>query len=128
MNNNRRHSEASERFAERRRREDEATRLAVEVPRLATLKLEVQERNEGGVVGVEPAYVRRIVIERAPALFFLACGDSRCKDGGHDITRSVMQALRSGQTRFEGNDECNGSQGSSQCHRILHYVGVATYS
>jgi len=128
MNNHRRHSEASERFAERRRREDEATRLSAELPRLLTLRLEVQERNEGGVVGVEPAHVRRIVVESAPALFFLACGDARCKDGGHDITRPVMMALRSNQTRFEGNDECNGSQGSGQCHRILHYVGVATFS
>jgi len=46
MNNHRRHSEASERFAERRRREDEATRLSAELPRLLTLRLEVQERNE----------------------------------------------------------------------------------
>ena len=39
----RRNNEASERHAERRRREDEAPRLAATVPNLLTLKLHLQE-------------------------------------------------------------------------------------
>jgi hypothetical protein len=123
---NRRHSEAAQRFAERRRREDEAPRLTAEVPRLTGLKLEVEERSGAGPVA-EPTHVRRIVVEHAPALFVLPCGDARCKDGGHDITHGVMRHLRAGETRFEGQDVCPGSVGSSQCSRVLVYVAEATY-
>jgi len=128
VNNHRKHGEAAQRFAERRRREDEAPRLIAEFPLLRTLRLDVDEHHREGVVSTEPAHIRRIVVEHAPALFFLPCGDTRCKDGGHDITRPVMDALRAGETRFEGEDECTGSQGSGQCGRILHYVGTATFA
>jgi len=127
MRNGRRHGEAAQRFEERRRREDEAPRLQAELPRLRTLKLEVEERTGDGVVSAEPAHIRRVVVESAPALFVLSCGDARCKDGGHDITQTVMAALRAGMARFEGEDECTGSQGSGYCARVLRYVGVATY-
>jgi hypothetical protein len=123
----RRHSEAAQRFADRRRREDEAPRLAAEVPRLTGLKLEIEERSGSSPVA-EPTHVRRIVVEHAPALFALPCGDSRCKDGGHDITHAVMRQLRAGQTRFDGDDICQGSVGSTQCSRVLHYVATATYT
>jgi hypothetical protein len=39
-----------------------------------------------------------------------------------------MDALRAGETSFEGEDECTGSQGSGQCGRILRYVGTATFA
>ncbi len=128
MNNHRKHGEAAQRFAERRRREDEAPRLSAELPQLRTLRLDLDEHTRDGIVSTEPAHIRRIVVEYAPALFFLPCGDARCKDGGHDITRVVMDALRAGHTRFEGDDECSGSQGSGQCGRILHYIGTATFA
>jgi hypothetical protein len=128
VNNHRKHGEAAQLFAERRRREDEAPRLIAEIPNLRSLRLDVDEHNRDGIVSTEPAHIRRIVVDSAPALFFLPCGDARCKDGGHDITRSVMQALRAGETRFEGEDECGGSQGSGQCGRILRYVGSATFA
>src|SRR5580692_1192629 len=102
---NRKQSEAALRFAERRKREDDAPRLSAEVPRLLTLRLEIEERSGGSVVA-EPVHVRRIVVEHAPALFFLPCGE----------------------TRFDGQDVCAGSQGSGQCSRVLHYVAVATYA
>jgi hypothetical protein len=127
MNNHRKHGEAAQRFAERRKREDEAPRLSAELPQLRALRLDVDEHMRDGVVSTEPAHIRRIVVESAPALFFLPCGDARCKDGGHDITHPVMEALRSGETRFEGEDECSGSQGSGQCGRILRYVGIASF-
>lgn len=126
MNGYRRQSEAAQRFAERRRREDDAPRLSTEVPRLKDLRLEIEERTGGSLVA-EPKHIRRIVVERAPALFMLPCGDPRCKDGGHDITRELLRSLHGEQTRFEGEDVCVGSQGSGQCSRILHYVGFANY-
>lgn len=127
MHNNRRHSEGAQRFAERRRREDESPRLNAEVPRLRSLALEIEERSNGGPVA-EPTYVRRVVVQHAPALFVLPCGDARCRDGGHDITDAVMRALRASESRFEGQDMCAGSVGTGQCSRVLHFVGVATYA
>jgi hypothetical protein len=123
----RKQSDAALRFAERRKRENEAPRLSAEVPRLQTLRLEIEERSGGSAVA-EPVHVRRIVVEHAPALFFLPCGDARCREGGHDITHHVLRSLHANQTRFEGQDVCTGSQGSGQCSRVLHYVAVATYS
>src|SRR5262249_52880111 len=128
MRNTRRGSEAAQRAAERRQREDDAARLATEVPQLETLRLEIEERRGGGVLA-GGTYIRRIVVEHAPALFQLPCGDRTCQDGGHEVTREIMQALRAGQTRFEGEDPCNGHLGTSgvRCDSVLRYVGVATY-
>jgi hypothetical protein len=123
---NRRYSEGAQRFAERRRREDEAPRLTAEVPRLQSLTLEIEERSEGSPVA-EPTHVRRVVVEHAPALFVVPCGDSRCRDG-HDVTSAIMTALRAGETRFEGQDICGGSVGTGQCSRVLRFVGIATYT
>jgi hypothetical protein len=39
----------------------------------------------------------------------------------------VLRSLRGGEAEFEGEDVCNGSQGSGQCSRVLHYVATATY-
>jgi hypothetical protein len=127
VNYNRRQSEGALRFAERRKREDEAPRLSAEVPGLQSLALEIEERTEGGPVA-EPTHVRRVVVEHAPALFVLSCGEVRCKDGGHDVTYTIMRALRAGETRFEGQDVCNGSVGTGQCSRVLRFVAVATYT
>jgi hypothetical protein len=127
MRNNRRWSEGAQRFAERRKREDESPRLTSEVPRLQSLALEIEERREGSPVA-EPIHVRRVVVQHAPALFVLPCGDARCRDGGHDVTHAVMRALRAGETRFDGQDVCVGSVATAQCSRILHFVGIATYA
>jgi hypothetical protein len=101
--------------------------LAAEVPKLATLKLELEE-HEGTSRRPEQNHIRHIVVASAPALFMVPCGDARCKDGGHDITRDVMRSLRSGETKFQGTDACQGSQGSGLCVRVLHYTGIATYT
>ena len=122
----RRHSEAAQRFAERRKREDEAPRLKATVPHLESLELEFKE-SRAGVQMADVTHKRRVVIDRAPALFELTCQDSACKDGGHDITHDVLQALRSGVERFDGEDVCHGQVGNAECRRVLSFVGHATY-
>ncbi len=126
LNRRRLHSEAALRQAERRQRADDAPRLALEIPRLESLRLEMIERREGTNIA-EAHHIRRFVVDSAPALFLSPCGDPRCKEGGHDITSEVMSALRTGSTRFEGEDECRGSLGTGECTRVLHYTVVATY-
>jgi hypothetical protein len=124
--NHRRFGEAAQRASERRRREDEAQRLKAEVPRLETLRLEIEERRMGGVVA-EASHIKRVVVETAPALFVLPCLDRECKDGGHDVTDAILRSLRSGATRFEGDHVCGGRLGAADCGRLLRYVGIATY-
>lgn len=126
MNYYKKKTEAAERAQARRELENAAPRLAAEVPNLATLKLELEE-HEGSARRPEQNHIRHIVVPSAPALLIVPCGDSRCKDGGHDITREVMRSLRAGETRFQGQDACQGSQGSGLCVRVLHYTGIATY-
>jgi hypothetical protein len=119
---NRRKSDAALRFAERRQREEEAPRLCKQVPGLVTLQLDIEERT--AVMTVK--HTRRIVVDRAPALFLVPCGDSRCADE-HDLTAAVMRALRAGQTSFEGSYECSGTVGTSVCTRVVHFDAVAQY-
>ncbi len=121
-----RNSEAAQRFAERRRREDEARRLREQVPSLATLRLEIEERR-GTVNAGDPKHLRLVVVDSAPALFELPCGDHACKDGGHDLTDSVLAHLSAGRTRFEVEDPCNGSIGTAHCGCVMRLVGTATY-
>mgnify|MGYP003352250246 CR=1 FL=1 len=122
-----RQREAAQRYADRRRREEDSPRLAIEVPRLLTLRLEMVERTGEGT-SVAPPYVRHVVVGQAPALFLVSCGDAQCKDGGHDLTRDVLFRLRASETAFKGEDGCDGTIGSARCSRVLHYTGVATYA
>jgi hypothetical protein len=122
---NRRHSEAAERFAERRRREDEAPRLRARVPNLASLRLEVEEKRATSAA-IESRHVRHIV-DSAPALFVLPCGDPACKDGGHDLTTTILRGLLAGAQRFETEDACSGDIGSARCGRVLKVTAIATY-
>jgi hypothetical protein len=121
-----RQREAQERFAERRRREDEAPRLLAVVPELETLKLRLEEHRAGGTLA-EASHVRPIVVANAPALFAFTCQDSSCKDGGHDLTSEILAALKSKREHFEGEDACRGQIGSAECARVLRYVATATY-
>jgi hypothetical protein len=114
------------RFAERRRREDEAPRLVAVVPNLASLKIEVEERRAGGVLA-EASHIRRVVVEHAPALFWIPCGDPACKEGGHDVTVPLLRSLQQRQERSEGEDVCTGRVGSADCHRTVKWVSIATY-
>lgn len=121
-----RQTEAAERTAERRRREDDAPRLKDQVPKLDTLVLEIQEHRAGTVV-LESTHIRRIPVEFAPALFELPCQDSFCKQGGHDVTQAILRSLQSGATSFEGEHACGGQTGTAECQRSLRYVAKATY-
>jgi hypothetical protein len=122
-----RQREGAERFAERRRRENDAPRLLSLVPKLESLRLVLEEHRAGGS-RAEPAHARPIVVARAPALFFFPCQDSGCKEGGHDITAAVCSALRTGKERFAGEDRCRGQTGTAECGRLMKYVATATYS
>jgi hypothetical protein len=126
MMNFRRNSPAALRFAERRRREDEAPRLSAEVPDLVRLELRVED-SAGLLTGGSPMHIRRIVVEHAPALFLLSCQDPRCADGEHDVTTTIMRALRARATSFRGEDECSGTVGQGYCSRVMHFDAVAEY-
>ncbi len=120
----RKNSPQALRFAERRRREDDAPRLCREMPNLISLQLNIEDRS-GIAEGSE--HTRRVVVDRAPALFLSPCGDPRCVDGGHDLTNVVMRALRCRETSFQGEDKCSGSLGSSACSRVLRFEAIAVY-
>jgi len=122
--NFRRNNPQALRFADRRKREDEAPRLREQVPNLMSLQLDVED-NSGVLEGSK--HTRRVVVDRAPALFLVQCCDPRCTDGEHDLTTSVMRALRAHETSFHGEDPCRGSVGPSPCARVVQFEAVATY-
>jgi hypothetical protein len=115
------------RFRERREREDAAPRLQSQVARLATLSIEIDD-HLGTTEMAVTRYVRHVVVQRAPALFQIPCSEAGCEDGGHDVTREVMHALRAGEAVFSGEDVCFGWRGNDRCDRVMHFVGRATYS
>jgi hypothetical protein len=119
-----RNKDAAERFAARRRCEDEAPRLHDRVPGLTSLLLDVEELTPIG--GTK--HIRRVLIDRAPALFLVPCGDPRCADGGHDLTATILPALQARKASFRGADPCSGSVWpGGDCGRILHFEGRAEY-
>jgi hypothetical protein len=97
------------------------------VPRLKTLRLEVEERRGSHAVA-ESKHVRHVIVERAPALFVLPCGDSSCRDGGHELTHSVLDHLRRADPEFVVEDTCFGTIGSASCGRIMRVLAKATYA
>jgi hypothetical protein len=127
MMNRRRQSEAAQRAAERRQREDEAPRLIDVVPKLLTLRIQMEEWRRGTQLP-ESTHIRLVPVANAPALFVVPCHDTLCKDGGHDITSSLLAVLRHGTESFQGEDECRGWLGSDSCGRVLRYTVTATYS
>jgi hypothetical protein len=121
----RRNSEAAQRFADRRRREDEAPRLLAEVPDLATLALELTD--QGPETTAAMTHLRRVVVASAPAHFEILCLDPACVDGGHDLTNTIMRALRAHASTFEGEDACYGSVRTAVCGRVLRFAVSAAY-
>ncbi len=122
----RRDPEAARRLAERRRREDEAPRLVAVVPKLETLGIRVLE-GMPSISNPVGTHTRRVVVPTAPALFVLPCGDSQCRDGGHELTEQLLAGLQQEKLQFEGEDCCRGVTGGSECRRVLHYVATASY-
>src|SRR6187200_1673863 len=104
-----RNGDAARRYAERKKREDDAPRLTEVVPHLESLRLEVQLGTSADPgANPEGSHIRRIVVASAPALFVITCHDKACKDGGHDVTSLIMQALRARKPQFEGQNPCMG--------------------
>jgi len=114
---------AGQRSLERRKREDETPRLAALIPDLAGLQISVTEHSAAG----SSKHLKHFVVERAPSLFVIVCGDERCQEGGHDITTEVMQALRSRRATQTGDHECSGTTGSAPCTRRIDYEITAKY-
>src|SRR6266542_3073071 len=117
MRNGRKQSAAAQRSEERRVRENEAPRLLARIPDLLSLSLTIEDRSDSSVV--QPRHVRHVVVAHAPALFFVVCSDPNCKDGGHDVTDSIMRALVRRERAFRGDDKCYGALGPSPCNRVL---------
>jgi hypothetical protein len=113
------------RAAERREREDNAKRLRELVPELRELTLKIAERHEGSMEP-EVVYRRYIVVGRAPAFLELPCSNRRC-DGGHDLTRQVMRALRAHRTQFTGHHTCSGHCDAGDCDLELRFEAEASY-
>lgn len=117
-------SEIALRAEERRQRENDAPRLHAVVPELSSLQISFSDGEAGAIAGV--AHLRRVVVERAPALFEQRCANPSCK-GEHQLTSELMSALRRGEERIEGEDPCNAPIGSASCHWVLKYVAKASY-
>lgn len=122
----RRNTEAAKRATDRREREDAAERLLEVVPTLGNLTLRIEERRIDKDE-VEVSHTRRVVVDRAPAHFEMGCSDRKC-DGGHDVTKSIMTALRAGETEFSGSDVCGGQSKNGPCKLELRYTAVADYA
>lgn len=117
-------SQAAVCAVDRRQREDVAPRLSAILPRVAELSIHVDEHSSI----MSPQYVRRIVVQTAPALFLIPCSDPNCADGGHDISSEVLAALGSKRPAFRGTHICPGWVGSRQCSRTIWYSGEAAYA
>jgi hypothetical protein len=128
MNMSRRQNqlEAEERRVRRDERESSAGKLIERFPDLVTLDLAITEaRPSGGAI--DNRYIRRIVVEHAPALFELRCSHSDCQDGVYDLTRDLLAGLAARKGRFEGERSCAGRGRAVDCTRVLSYVATATY-
>ena len=121
---NRKRGAQVERLTDRRKREDDAPRLHDEVPGLVSLQLDVEDCS--GTTG-RVRHLRRIMVDRAPALFLVPCSDPRCAGKEHDLTAAVMRALRAGETSFHGEDPCGGLVPPGGCPRVMQFDAVAEY-
>jgi hypothetical protein len=117
-------SNASVCAVERRQREDSAPRINEMFPQLSALSIHVDEHSSV----LSPRYVRRVVIQNAPALFILPCSDPNCSDGGHDISSDIIGQVRSKRREFDGSHVCGGWIGSRQCGRTIWFHCEASYS
>ena len=76
----------------------------------------------------ESSHKKRVVVERAPALFVIPCANKECTDGGHDVTSDIMRALRAKMERFEGAHACGGTVANAPCSGVLRFTATAEYS
>lgn len=112
--------------SDRWKRENDAPRLRQEVPKLESLRLNLEEFSGGHRV-VGTSRIQHVVVAQASSRFEIPCGDSKCEDGGHDVTREMLQQLRGGREAFNGSSVCSGRVGERPCERGLEYSFQAKY-
>jgi hypothetical protein len=122
-----RRGEAAERFAERRRQEDEAPRLRDVIPDLLTCRVDISEARADATIA-DTAHTRYIVVARAPPLLIIPCSDPSCRDGGHDVSSVLLRGLRERRNEIPSEDRCNGNVGAEHCGRMLRFHAQATYA
>lgn len=122
----RRTSEGEQRVARRWQLADEAPRLLTEVPELQSLRMVIEESSNGSFLTVS-RYTKLFVLNSAPAMFWMPCGNPRCEEGGHDLTHAIMSALRSRTERLQGTDDCGGMVGPGLCGAVIRYDVTATF-
>jgi hypothetical protein len=111
---------------DRWKREDDAPRLRQEVPNLEAVRMNLEEFSGGHRI-VGTSRIQHVVVAQASTRFEIPCGDSKCEDGGHDLTREVVAQLRSGRENFGGSSVCSGRVGERACERALEYSILAKY-
>lgn len=122
----RRWQQKGSRRSERWQREDDAPRLKATFPELESLKFELDELvDDRAIPGMRR--VRHIMVDQAAALFEIPCSDTKCEDGGHDVTDQVLAALESGSQEFEGQHACHGNASEGPCKRVLAFKGIAKF-
>lgn len=122
-----RRGEAAERFAERRRLENDAPRLRDVAPTLVSCKVELEHRRADSTAAAV-THTRHVVVARAPALLVIPCCDPACRDGGHDISSALLRGFRERRTLIAGEDDCRGMLGSAYCGRVLRFTAHAEYA
>jgi hypothetical protein len=111
---------------DRWKRENDAPRLRDEVPKLETLRMSLEEFSGGhSIAGT--SRVQHVVVAQASARFEIPCGDSKCEEGGHDVTHDLLGHLRAAHAAFDGSSICVGRVGERPCERQLKYVAQAKY-
>jgi hypothetical protein len=112
---------------DRWKRENDAVRLKDEVPKLDALRMQLEEFSGGhSIAGT--SRVQHIVVAQASSRLEIPCGDSKCEEGGHDLTHDVLGKLRAAQPTFEGSSVCIGHVGERPCERLLKYSAQAKYT
>ncbi|MFO0675609.1 MAG: hypothetical protein U0169_03685 [Polyangiaceae bacterium] len=122
-----RRGEAAEKFAERRRREDEAPRLKDLVPDLKACRIEIAERRSN-VTSADVNHTRHVVVASASAMLVVPCSDPSCQGWGHDIGPSLLRGYRDRRAEIRGEDACDGYVGGDRCGRVLTFAAFAQYA
>ena len=111
---------------DRWKRENDAPRLNAEVPNLEALRMNLEEFSGGHRI-VGTSRIQHVVIAQASSRFEIPCGDSKCEEGGHDLTREALGHLRAAHEAFGGSSVCSGRVGERACDRMLEYSFQAKY-
>jgi hypothetical protein len=112
---------------DRWKRENDAPRLKDEVPKLESVRMSLEEFGGGhSIAGT--SRVQHVVVAQASSRFEIPCGDSKCEEGGHDLTHEALAQLRAGKDAFEGTSICIGRVGERPCERMLKYSVQAKYT